>query len=201
MDYFCYISQNKVDQLLGSFEKGEQLEWSEQVGENRERQGKLGLENVLSILNADISYGRSDMFQRNEKLKRTYVQKLKTLLRHLTPSIDLFQWREPAGYHSPIHYFLRASFKVKDLDEMNLIAILESQSGPYKLILDCSLKYFSDEPVSDNRVRVTSTNYRFFQAKVPVTFETVFLLLHTSEGVFYGSPLFLKLSSQDGLVI
>ena len=73
MDYFCYISQNKVDQLCANFEKAETLEWSEQAGKTAEKKASGGLSSIFGILKADISYGRSDMFQRNEKLKRTTV--------------------------------------------------------------------------------------------------------------------------------
>lgn len=194
MDYFCYISQNKVDQLLSNIEESETVEWVEKSGRASEKKAAGGLSKLFTFLKADISYGRTDTIQKEAKLKRTYVQKLKQVIENSIDQIFDFKWRDTVAPKGTRFYFFKGSFYVQEVDEKNLIASLISENQEEALILYASLVYFSENPVFEGKLRTHSANYGFFEKRQKVDFETVFILTSTNAGTYYGSPIYLKLS-------
>lgn len=202
MDYFCYISRNKVDQLLATVEAHEVVEIIETGTAMRSNSKSAGIAGLVSVISADLNYGRSDTFQTNRKLKVSYAQKLKKVLRSVQPNLQMFEWRlEPTARSAPAFFFYRGDFVVDTLDDDALIATLCAGGNNATLKLDCSLHYFSDEPVRGNRPFITSTNYRFFKERMPLTLESVFYLTGSTGDTFFGTPLYLKLTAVPGLLL
>jgi hypothetical protein len=199
VDYFCYISQNKVDRILASFEPYEVLELAEQDTAMNSDSKSVGVTGLVSVIKGELTYGRSDTIQRNRKLKVSYAQKLKRVLARIRPNIVPFEWKiVSTSAQGQTYHFYRGEFFVQSLENDSLIATL-STPGPQEgvaLLLDCSLRYFSDEPVRAEQPFITSTNFRFFKDRMKLTLETVFFLTgEPDERTFFGSPLYLNSAS------
>jgi hypothetical protein len=69
-----------------------------------------------------------------------------------------------------------------------------AKAVPRKLVLDCSLRFFSNGNQPDGTFQMNSLNNRFFSEGMPLTLESVFILLGQNDREVIGSPLFLKLS-------
>ena len=200
MDYFCYLSQAKIDHLLESNDIPDPKGTSEKHTASTTLTGTVQAR-ILPILNGQITYGRSDMLVKNEALKRRYVERLKTLLGRMAPSIGFFDWTRSPTSRKELLFFHEDSFVVQNVDEVHLVATIKAEHEGRVLFLDCSMRYFSDEPVRNGRVSITSTNYSFFQRKLPLRFETIFLLTGIDGPRYFGSPLYLKLGSIVDLVL
>jgi hypothetical protein len=79
----------------------------------------------------------------------------------------------------------------------NQVVTLQSQVGPAQLNLDCSLRFFSEGNEPDGRFLLHSSNASFFTGEINLHLETVIVLLSHKENNLVGSPLFLKLSSDE----
>jgi hypothetical protein len=185
--YYCYISRDKVDQLCSS-EPVKQSDPSDCIPE------------IRALLEARIPYGRSDVLQRNAAIKRDYLQRLTRVLNSLAQRVHTFYWKPDHVLGTELYWY-RGEFVVDEIDQGQLMAKLVSRAVEGELVLYCSLWNFSDEPVKDGAPHLHSTNYPFFHRKLRVTFECVFYLLSISNGIFTGSPLFLKLSATEGVVL
>ena len=84
MDYFCYISRSKVDQLYHALFPGETDEWTEQESTEQKVDSSLNADlnvaRIFSIFKGGISYGRKGIIQRERKVKLEYVEKLRRVL-------------------------------------------------------------------------------------------------------------------------
>ena len=198
MEYFCYISQTKIDNLLAAAEEFEVIEMSASETSTREKGVSASIGRLLGFIDTGGTYGRSDVFQKNVNLKRSYVQKLRKVLS--LPSADDtkdFRWERVSADTDATVYSFTGDFIVDHVDETNFIATLRANSGYHNLFLDCSLRFFSRPPLSPNgdEFRVDSSNARFFcKPSLPLRFETIFFLLAQKPNETFGSPLFLKLA-------
>jgi len=93
------------------------------------------------------------------------------------------------------------NLQVVDLDEAVGIMKLTANDGAAKLLLHCSLDNFSGKAMGDGKWRLNSTNYAFFRDKVPMSFETVFIVTARDGDRLFGSPLFLKLPISKGVIL
>jgi hypothetical protein len=182
IEYYCYISAAKVDQLLGDFEQ-----------DSNSPAAHVGYSNSGSDNRATptISYGRPDVFQRDAQRKRKYALRLDRLLRTVAPSVRLFRWEQKSDAHSL--YRCSQQFRVVDVDEHNLMAKIVAEQDASSLVLHCSLSNFSHTTIYKGKPCFQSTNYGFFRDRNPMFFDTVFLLTSVDEQIFFGSPLYLKL--------
>lgn len=201
MQYYCYISQTKVDQLLDSIGERNPTEWEEDSARKRDKKACAGLSKLLALFSADVSYGRSDVIQTKIKLKMTYASKLRTLLRQIAPDVtDVGTLSDIEGVAGCM-YLYRGEFVVTDVDSEQLMARLDAKDGNRRLVLHCSLKFFSEPPVKDAVPSFHSTNYAFFKHRLPITFETLFIVLRQEGDIIFGSPLYLKLAPIKGVLI
>lgn len=201
MDYYCYISQTKVDQLIAELGERNPIEWIEDATKKSDKQASGGLSKLLALFNANLSYGRSDVLQTKVKLKMSYVSKLKTVLNKLAPEVTELETLLDVNFEPGKMYLYRDEFVVSEIDREQLMARLETVGNNRKLVLHCSLEFFSESPVKEGIVKFHSTNYAFFEHQLPITFETLFLFLSQKGENLFGSPLYLKLSSQKDLLI
>lgn len=201
VEYFCYISRDKVDQLLEVHGPVAPDTWREQTSAMTERRAGGAISNVMSILSGDVSYGRTDVVQRNVAVKRTYARKLKQLLSVVANNISPFEYSINVARTGVPLYHYAARFIVTAIDDVHLIATLMPSNDDERLSLHCSLANFSVTAVKNGKPFLTSTNYAFFKGRLPVYFDTVFLLTSVHRGAFIGSPLYLRLAAQDGLLV
>jgi hypothetical protein len=205
-DYFCYISRNKVDRLLQTIEP-EAVEaitatTSRETTKDAEAGASFGIPHILSLFKIGGTYGRKDIITRERQVKETYAAKLQTILLALAadrPIPDVVEALRRGEWQS-LYYHYAGTFTVAtqltDASVDSVITIRSDVQG-FELLLDCSVRNFSEGTDPNGHLIVHSGNSRFFTGDISPTFSTVFVLLsHTPERVT-GSPLFLELSVQE----
>ena len=215
LSYYCYISKNKVDDLfmqtpIGNIEENDTLK---SVGLNVSADTQNEGISLLSLIGTDISFGANGTIQYNKKEKLQYAKKLKLVLKVLEREKQIFPLTDEniSGPHNSLYYSIETKFHVSDESNINFdneyvdgIVKLESdiigRSGK-KIILACSMKYFSDTR-SNGRYMIHSGNYFFFKEKMPINFFTVFVVsgYSTDNKLILGSPLFLALADTKEMV-
>ena len=204
--YFCYISRAKVDQLFNTLAPVVEDEWTEQSTSEDipilETQRDWDVAQIVTLFRTGPTYGCKGVIQREQKLKRHYVEKLRTILVAITEEapIPSLQKCLAEGDLRNLYYHYTGSFTVdtpiSHTSPSTTVISLVSQLDKGTLVLDCSLRFFSDGNQPDETFQVHSTNYRFFEHKLPLTFESVFILLNRSDQEIFGTPLYLRLSPE-----
>lgn len=207
MEYFCYISRSKVDQLFQSISPNAVDEWKEQqvteqdIGINAE--AGLSVTNILNLFKGGITYGRKGTIQREKQVKIHYVEKLRQILLAIArdnPIPDL-STSIASKKLDTLYYHHAGEFKVvKPLeDRYNIksdeVITIQTRVSSRKLLLDCSLRFFSEGNEPDGRFFLHSGNIRFFQKAIPLQLETVFILLGQDGKKLIGTPLYLKITA------
>jgi hypothetical protein len=209
MEYFCYISRNKVDQLFQN-DFSQYTETSIEVESGAAESIRSGSDTYLQTLfDKDITYGRKGYIQTERKVKMEYVDKLRKVLMAINkekpiPSID--EALSATDIYPQGYYRYKGSFKVTDplsfsgspeIDSSKIISIYTTFLS-YTLVLDCSLRFFSEGNDPKGKFHIHSGNNRFFNGEIHLILETVFILFSKNEKSLTGSPLFLKLSLKEG---
>lgn len=213
LKYYCYISQNKIDDLYMQTAYGnvEQKEIQKKIDLDISMDTSKDRFSILSLLGTDLNYGANGVIQFNKKEKIQYARKLDEVIRvlekenqinHLSMNASTFQLNS-------LYYFITARFHVADssniIEEQGFVdgivkieSDVISESG-IKLSLACSMKYFSDTRLN-GKYMIHSGNYHFFKENVKIEFDTVFMLTNfdTEKKTIYGSPLFLAISQDCG---
>lgn len=210
MDYFCYISRAKVDQLLENIESRQTDAWRESTSSGRKYEGKLegglSVSSILNLFRGGISYGREGVVQIEREVKRHYLEKLQLIIEALVANEEIsvlpVDINEVLGSQT-LYFHYTGQFVCKKFDEnnignQNLVTISSTLQASVDLLLDCSLRYFSESNSPDGKFQIHSANERFFKGDIPLTLETIFLYLHHDETRIFGTPLFLKLHVTDG---
>ena len=208
IEYFCYVSRNKVDQLYQQLDPQADYEVTEQTQQQTDVKTDWKIGQVLTLFSAGRSYGKSSVLQREAKIKRTYLEKLEHVMRALArdTSIPHMSDLELEGHEPSAYYHYTGRFRISEpaLEPLtDAVVTVTSSIGARTLLLDCSLRNFSEGPQPDGTFAINSANARFFRQGLELTMTTVFLLLAEQEHRVIGSPLFLKLSlpSADRLTI
>jgi hypothetical protein len=200
IEYFCYISRNKIDQLYQQLDPQADYEVTELAKQETDRKTDWRVGQVLALFSVGRSYGKNSVLQREMKVKRTYLEKLERVMLALAedtvipPVMDLNR----RDMDLAAYYHHTGSFRVATESELDLrtdaVVTLSSSIGDRELLLDCSLRNFSEGPLPDGRFVLNSANERFFRRDLALTMTTVFLLLQVDQSRMVGSPLFLKLA-------
>lgn len=203
LEYFCYVSRNKVDQLY------EQLDpdAASEITELRKSETHISADasigwnvlHVLSLFRIGGTYGKTGMIQREAKVKQTYMNKLAMVCLALARQHDIPPASEISVQDSDGSPWLHhaAIFRVDKPPEdlrTDCVVTLKTEIGERQLLLDCSLRNFSEGPLPDGSFMVSSANERFFRGDIALSMTTVFLMLEQDERRVVGSPLFLKLA-------
>jgi hypothetical protein len=208
MEYFCYISRSKVDQLYPTLAPGEPDEWTEQ----RSTEQKLDLNasadwnvaRIISLFKGGITYGRKGVIHREQKVKVQYVEKLRRVLAAIAKEapIPALQDAIHSGFVASPYFHHSGEFRITEPVETasasDVVTLRTSVDG-VRLSLDCSLRFFSEsgnEP--DGTFKANSSNSRFFAGSIPLSMETLFVLLHRTAKEVIGTPLYLKLTGTEG---
>jgi hypothetical protein len=210
MDYFCYISRAKVDQMLENIESKHTDAWKESTSSGQKSgaklEGGLGISGILNLFRGEVSYGREGTVQIEREVKRHYLEKLKLIVQALVANGEIFVLpvdikRDQRFDHLYYHYtgrFFSEGFDEESIGNRNLVTISSKIGESVDLSLDCSLRYFSESNTPSGTFEIHSANQRFFKGEIPLTLETVFIYLHHDETRVFGTPLFLKLHADDG---
>lgn len=202
-EYFCYISRNKVDQLYQQLNPDADYELTE-ISEKEstisaDAHADWGIGNILSLFRIGGSYGKKGRIQREAKIKTSYMTKLESVTLALTkqatiPPATAISATEPPDsgiFHHSGQFQVTEPLSNPHVD--TVITLATDLSGR-PLLLDCSLRNFSEGPLADGTFALSSANARFFEADVSLNMTTIFFLLEWSEHRLVGSPLFLKLA-------
>jgi hypothetical protein len=182
-EYYCYISRSKIEDILAASETAPQA---------------VGLAQVATLADAELSYGRPDMLQ--TKAGRQTAGLLREALRHIQGHVVPFSFGD-ASIAAGSFCWAKLSMRVRefDADRGNAQLIASAPSGD--LLLDCSLNNFSGRDLKDGVWRPNSTNFSFFERGTAMTFETVFIVTARESNQISGSPLFLKLPVGAGVYL
>jgi hypothetical protein len=203
MDYFCYISRSKVDQLYHALNPGDADEWTESQSTEQKLDSSLNADlniaRIFSIFKGGINYGRTGTIQRERKIKLEYVEKLRRVLlaaAREAPIPALGRALKAEKFES-IYFHYAGSFVVSEpvtQPDSATVVTLKGQVEGMALSLDCSLRFFSEGNEPDGAFTLNSSNARFFRGKIPLQLESVFILLHREPSEVVGTPLYLKLA-------
>jgi hypothetical protein len=182
-EYYCYISRNKIDDILAS---------SGGVG------AIGGIAEVTALVDAELSYGRPDRLP--TKAGKETAALLRETLRQIQGHVVPFSFSD-ASINAGSFCWARLSMSVREFDASRGNAQLIASAPSGDLLLDCSLNNFSGRDLKDGVWRPNSTNYSFFERRTPMTFETVFVVTAREGNQITGSPLFLKLPVGVGVFI
>jgi len=209
MEYFCYVSRDKVDQLFHNYFPGESDERQEiqtvenDVGTNVD--AGLSVGGILSLFKGGITYGRKGAIQRERKVKMQYTEKLRKVLLVVAkekPIPSLANALQSDKLQS-LCYHHEGAFSLKepinsDVKSNKIITICTKVLS-HQLLLDCSLRFFSEGNEPDGTFQIKSATSRFFTEQLELQFATIFVLLGRKGKDIIGTPLFLKLEVPDGL--
>lgn len=211
LKYYCYISKSKVDDLFAQTPKGnvEESDTTKTVGLDLSAGTSKEGVSLLSLIGADLSFGANGTIQYNKTEKMQYAKKLKIILKTLEyrKQIQPLTKESISERFDKLYYSITTRFHVSDESSVfqeggyvDGIVKLESDdiydSGK-KIVLACSMKYFSDTR-SNGKYMIHSKNYFFFKEKIPVEFFTVFVFngCSTDNKRIFGSPLFLIMNEK-----
>lgn len=203
VEYFCYISRNKVDQLYEQLDPEALYDISEMRSKETNisagAQVSWNILHVISLFKFGGSYGRKGVIQREAKVKRSYASKLEDVCiaiarqSEIRPVSSLGADDESAaGWLHHIGKFTVAEPIMYDTTTDKVVTLV-ADLGDRKLLLDCSLRNFSEGVLPDGTFSLNSSNARFFSGDLPMNMKSLFFLIGSDKGRLIGSPLFLKL--------
>jgi len=211
MEYFCYISQSKVDQLYQALSPREPEEWTEQRSTEQkfdvDAKTDWNVARIISLFKGGITYGRKGVIHREQKVKPEYVEKLRRVLAAIAKEAPIPALRDAIGSGFPPSPYCHhaGEFKITDpvkrASASDVVTLRTSVEG-VRLSLDCSLRFFSE---GNNELGGTfnanSSNMRFFAGSIPLSMETLFIILHRTTKEVIGTPLYLKLAGTEDLFL
>ncbi|WP_028064689.1 hypothetical protein [Solirubrobacter soli] len=203
MRYFCYISRRKIDVLYGQLEPEGLDEIAETETAERTVGGHaeagLSVADVISLFRGDVTYGRKSVIQTERKVKASYTDRLYRVLRALAddkpipPLESVLSGAEPSARYC--HYI--GQFSVISRQANDTIVTMESETLRHRVVLDCSVRFFSESTDVDGQLNPHSGNVRFFSGEIALTLRTVLVLMAIRDSTVFGSPLFLELPDPD----
>jgi hypothetical protein len=205
VDYICYISRNKVDQLHAQLEPRQVSDIKEQVTSERastaELNAGLSIANILNLFKGGITYGRKNVIQIERKVKVAYIEKLQDILLAIAADhgdIPDLNAARSSGPLKGIYYYYSGLFHAKPLSDSKdpaTVATIYSVTENFTLTLDCSLRYFSE---NTNGFLIHSGNQMFFQGIIELHLGGVMILLGQQNDEIFGTPLYLQLTVPGG---
>ncbi|MEE8056312.1 MAG: hypothetical protein V3T17_00540 [Pseudomonadales bacterium] len=201
LDYFCYISESKVDQLYEQINKYSSSELKIEREVSNEKCVKPAISNILKIFSVEASFAKKDRVVCSGVKHKATMQKLKDVVENITTMDKLRDLRSESVFLESldsVFYTFEGKFSVVDVDER--FSFMESKIKPsLKLRLVCSLSNFSDMAFSDGKYVPHSANYSFFYNSLKVQFKSILMVQGLENGTIIGSPIFLALKPVGNL--
>lgn len=184
VDYFCYVSHSKVERMHATM-TATLAHGTEPVHPG-----------VEALFRDGGTFGRPHLLHGGSLDRPQLMRRLRQVLAGLAEqgAITELEEEEPPYDARYLHY--AGVFQSQPppgggtVDPALEVVRLECVSRP-GLVLDCSLRYFSE--AVDGRYVVSSENRSLLNGIGRLTFDTVFILLHHTAEEIVGSPLYLKL--------
>jgi hypothetical protein len=204
VEYFCYISRSKIDQLYQNYFPNDVDEWTEQqttehdIGASADVNWSIA--HILSLFKTGITYGRKGVMQREKKVKLYFTAKLRKVLLAIAKEKQIPPLSEALtlSTFNSLYYHHYGLFKIEKPifeESADRVITIHTTIKSRILFLDCSLRFFSEaNDTGETFSIINSTNSRFFSGEVTLPLETVFLLLSRDGKKIIGTPLYLKLS-------
>lgn len=208
--YFCYLSRNKIDDMYETLRDdvvlSEKRTRTTEKDINGELEASVGIPKIIDLIKGGLGFGYKGIMQYEKEVKQTYVNKLRYILENIDVSGNLTNDLLEGKELTKRYYLYEGNFRVSngniDYSKQKVVTIesnIFTEFGDYVLVLDCSMKNFSDVS-PDGSYEIHSSNYGFFTRRMRVRFQTVFILLSAEDNVIYGSPLYLLLND-DGIIL
>lgn len=153
MEYFGYISRDKVDQLFHSYFPGESDEWQENKTVEHDTGASvnagLSVVNILNLFKGGITYGRKGAIQRERKVKMEYMEKLRKVLLAIAKENPIPSLTDTlhSGKFESLCYHHEGPFQVEKpialVTKSDEIITIRTEVLSHQLLLDCSLRFFS----------------------------------------------------------
>jgi hypothetical protein len=153
MEYFCYISRSKVDQLYQALAPREPEEWTEQRSTEQkfdvDAKADWNVARIISLFKGGITYGRKGVIHREQKVKLQYVEKLRLVLAAIAKEAPIPALRDAirSGFPASPYCHHAGEFKIADpvkrASTSDVVTLRTSIEG-VRLSLDCSLRFFSE---------------------------------------------------------
>jgi len=143
------------------------------------------------------------VIQREDKVKKGYIEKLNAVLTSLAASspIPPLAAVDDKERKRSLYYHYAGTFRIKepvpDNPSSSTVATIAAKMDSRDILLDASLRNFSDGPMPDGSFNLHSGNYRFFKGDVSLYMTCVLVALEVSPKRVIGSPLFLQLTIAD----
>jgi len=194
MYYYCYISENKINQLIDQLEDGLTEEYM--VGNEKKISARLDGEiGVWKVLNSKLTFGLNKKIYSSKKKRDTILAKLNRcvkLIKNKYSSIPAYE---------SITLELLSSNKIMSLDSELMVENYDGQfvylknanSSCIPMKLTCSLKYFSDMYGNETSNPINSGNKDFFDGNVNPVFSGLIYIIGLMDEQILGTPLFLAI--------
>lgn len=199
MYYYCYISEAKVNQLLGGV-----VDAIQEASEiSRNSKGSLSAD-ILKLFGANAEYGRSKTLRVSKERRMTLASRLQETLciveeRIGRPPIltECLRVKKPP---TPGLYRYHGPLTVSKYDENYAYMTAQLKRG-WTLSLTGSLRYFSDMTDHKGNYIPHSGNAAFFTGEITPEFESMIFVIQVQEKRVIGTPLFLGLPLDSGLTL
>lgn len=218
LKYFAYVSETKVNQLyeqIGGLHR-DTIE-VERVNSNK-KEGSLGLSNILSLIQANVSAGKEQAHKLLVKGEIPLMQKLQCVTEHINQheivrdlkeiivneNFDLlnsFCFTLVGEFSVPKkHIWQMETIEEKRLGFSKVISpiiTIRTRIKNFKIELSCSMRHFrtmSGEALSEEdawMITPDSGNYQFFSGEISAHFESLIFLNGIKRKKLYGSPIYL----------
>ena len=204
LDYFCYISEFKVDQFGQQIDEYVVESMSEEkvVENNGSLSASIG--KILELFSLGITFGRKGRVSTAKVKKESIVQKLKRVLIYLSNNHDIADLMELDNrpiLPDTMFATYEGEFFVSGRDD-DYAYIESTEHEIYRIKLTCSLKYFSDLGLGrEGKYIPHSGNSGFFSGAVRPRFKTLIVIQNISNGDISGTPLYLAMKPMHDLSI
>lgn len=227
LEYFCYVSENKVNQLYAQLpdqcaESALNLQDAKRIVALR-KEIALARDKTTESIHTLVRELEELETRRNLMLLRfgkgsatrlpglvgldTLLPKFRTVLRHILTSKKVARLKTVAENHSHLNafcYIYSGLFHFEEFASREM-AIVASRMHNYELRLYCSMKYFSDmgghqDANGEWYATPHSMNFAFFSDEKPeYYFKSLFFITSVKEQLILGSPLYLILNSREDI--
>ncbi|MBE9479153.1 MAG: hypothetical protein IMY80_04235 [Chloroflexi bacterium] len=200
MQYFIYISKERVDELFETaFDHViDGIEVSKSKSDKSD--GNAGL-TIAGIFKTSLSFGRADSESSQSKARITAVSRLKDVVDAISKTQTVLPLADAINESdvAPADWYLfQGSLTGKNWERGSVQVILTGSIAGWEIRLSCRAPDFSGLYKEGEDYIPTSTNYFLFEGEISLSMIGLVRIAHISreKHILRGSPLFLILQSE-----